>query len=252
MNKLKLKENFEKILVNKKYYLPIRRNKKINYQNYYKNVTDPDGKKRNLIKEKKSKIKQFKIILDYLNTNRKKKKILDLGCGYGWMLSELDKKLWLRHGVEISKDCYSTAKKNMEFIEENIESYKDNFFDVVTAIHLIEHIKDPLKYLKKIKQKIKKNGTIIIETPDFDSEMARMYKDKFRLLHDKTHISLFSLDSLTRMLRDQGFEIFKIEFPFFETPFFNKTNINKLFHKKKSQFSPPFYGSVMTIFAKKK
>ena len=99
---------------------------------------------------------------------------------------------------------------------------------------------------------LKKNGILIIETPDFDSAMARKFNTKFRLLHDPTHISLFSLDSLSRLLRDKGFEIQKYEFPYFEGRFFNKENILKLFKKNNKYYSPPFYGSVMTIFCKKK
>ena len=43
---------------------------------------------------------------------------------------------------------------------------------------------------KKINKKIKTNGYLIIETPNFDFAMARIYNTKFRLLHDKTHISI--------------------------------------------------------------
>ena len=87
------------------------------------------------------------------------------------------------------------------------------------------------------------------KTPNFDSAAARRYGNNFRLLKDKTHVSLFSEDSLIRFLRDNKFKIFKIEYPFFETPFFNKKNLLKILTKK--QVSPPFYGSVITLFCKK-
>ena len=94
----------------------------------------------------------------------------------------------------------------------------------------------------------KKNGYLIIGTPDFDSAMARRYKNRYRLLHDKTHISLFSLDSISRLLRDSSFKIKLIDFPYFETKYFNKKNLFRLFSTKK--VSPPFYGSFMTILSK--
>ena len=43
-------------------------------------------------------------------------------------------------------------------------------------IHVIEHLTEPEKILKKVKKFIKKNGILIIETPDFDSAAARRYK----------------------------------------------------------------------------
>ena len=90
---------------------------------------------------------------------------------------------------------------------------------------------------------------LILETPDFDSAAARRFGKKFRLLKDKTHISLFSQDSLKRIIRDHNFKIFDINYPYFETPFFNKKSILRIFDKNK--ISPPFYGSVVTIFCKR-
>ena len=80
--------------------------------------------------------------------------------------------------------------------------------------------------------------------------MARLFKNKYRLLYDKTHISLFSLDSITRLLRANKFQINLIDFPYFETEYFSKKNILKIFSKNK--VSPPFYGSFITIVCQKK
>ena len=66
---------------------------------------------------------------------------------------------------------------------------------------------------------------------------------------DKTHISLFSADSLIRLVRKYKFKVFDINFPFFETPYFTKKNILRMFDK--SKISPPFYGSTITLFLKK-
>ena len=59
-----------------------------------------------------------------------------------------------------------------------------------------------------------------------------------------------SSESLIRLIRDMGLKIIKIEYPYFEGPFFNKKNMLKLFDNN-NKYSPPFYGSVITIFAKK-
>ena len=90
---------------------------------------------------------------------------------------------------------------------------------------------------------------MILETPDFDSAAARRFGNNFRLLKDKTHISLFSQDSIIRFVRDYNFKILRIDYPYFDTPFFNKKNLLRILNKKK--VSPPFYGSVVTLFCKK-
>ena len=253
MKSLNLKSEFQNILKTKNYYLKYNRNKKINYKNYFLNSVDPDGKKRNLIKEEKYRLSQLKLITNFLNLELKKKKrnILDFGCGFGWLLKNLNNKTWKKYGVEISTLARKNAENNGIKTYNSLKKIKIKKFDIITLIHVIEHLRNPINFLKKIIKRLKKNGYIIIETPDFDSAMAREYNKKFRLLHDKTHISLFSSESLIRLVRDLGLEIVKIEYPYFEGPFFNKKNILQLF-KKNNKYSPPFYGSVVTLFIKKK
>ena len=116
--------------------------------------------------------------------------------------------------------------------------------------HVIEHIKNPVTFIDEVKRILRPGGILIIGTPDFDSACARRYGKNFRLLNDPTHISLFSNDSMHRFLRDKNFRILKVEYPYFETRFFTKENLDRLFDIRK--MSPPFYGSFMTFFCMKK
>ena len=127
-------------------------------------------------------------------------------------MKNLKKDYWKKYGIEINQNAYDIAKKRGINVFKNLNQIKNKKFDVITMIHVIEHLKNPIDILKKIKKILKKKGILIIETPDFDSAMARRYNLKFRLLHDKTHISLFSSESLIRLVRNLGFQIIKIDF----------------------------------------
>ena len=82
----KLNRDIKKLLSKNIYYLKINRNNgKYTYeQNYHGTVKDPDGNKRNLINERNYKLKQLKYVLSYLRKT-KPGKILDVGCGHGWL-----------------------------------------------------------------------------------------------------------------------------------------------------------------------
>ena len=121
-------------------------------------------------------------------------------------------------------------------------------FDIIIAHHVIEHIKKPEALINKAKKILKKDGILVLSTPDFDSAMSRRYKENYRMFHDSTHISFFTNDSMHRFLRKKGLKIKKVTYPFFETSYFNKKNLNKLF--KTNTLSPPFYGSFMTFYCK--
>ena len=248
MKKMDINKKVRNLLISKKFYLKLRRHKKIKYEkNYHGVIVDPDGKKRNLLKERKFKLKQLKYILSYLK-KQKPGKLLDVGCGHGWLMSALNNK-WDKHGVDISNFVVKNASKYGQTFIGDLKDFKERNFDFIIALHVIEHHLKPENFLLQIKKLLKKNGKLIIETPDFDSGAARMFKNNFRLLKDRTHISLFSQDSLIRFVRKYGFKVFDINYPFFETPFFKKKLLLRMFDK--SKVSPPFYGSVITLFLKK-
>ena len=92
---------------------------------------------------------------------------------------------------------------------------------------------------------------LILGTPDFDSGAARRWGARYRLVHDPTHISLFTNDSMHRFLRDHGFDIEYVDYPYFETRYFTSENLARQLDAT-SEVSPPFYGSFMTFYSRKR
>lgn len=220
----------------------------LKYEEEYHHITiDPDGKKRYLLEEREQSLRGINEITTFLDACSPGK-ILDIGCGPGWLLSYLNNN-WKKYGVEISRFASKNASKFGEIFNGPLEQYSGKDFDIIVMNHVIEHIKDPVIAIKNVRTMLKEGGTLIIGTPDFDSGAARRYSSNFRLLNDPTHISLFSSDSMHRFLRDLGFLINKVEYPFFETDWFTKENLIRLLDDK--TISPPFYGSVMTFFCTK-
>jgi len=212
---------------------------------YWGTITDPDGKKRNLLNETKQQVEDVRYVWEYINSLTKGN-ILDVGCGLGSLLSSVSKD-WKKYGIEISNQAAEYAQEHCEVHIGTLLDcpYKENQFDCITMYHVIEHIHDPVVNIKKIKSLLKKNGTFIIGTPDFDSGCARRFNNNYRLL-GPGHIRLFSNDSMHRFLRDFGFKINKVEYPFFEGRLFTEESLMKLFDT--SKLSPPFYGNYMTFF----
>jgi len=242
---------------NTDYYYKTRKIKFDNFNNYQsKFQKDPDNKIRKPFEEKDHKIEFFKTEIDYVNKLKypktSKPKILDLGCGTGFVTSAV-KNNYLKYGLEVGKDSYNFAKKFFNFMhlgKLKKGTFKKNFFDVILFLHVIEHVTNPIDLLEIIHDILKPNGKLILGTPNFDSACARRYGHKFRMLHDKTHVSLFSDQKLSELLIDLGFQIEKIDYPYFGTEYFNKKEILKIFNR--NIISPPFYGNIMTFYAFKK
>jgi SAM-dependent methyltransferase len=248
MRNIDLKALMESLYSSMDYYASIMPDGVINYEeDYHYSAIDPDGIKRDLRSERTQFLKGVDEIIQFLN-KIKPGKFLDIGCGLGWILSYLNNS-WDKHGIEISKVASIHASQFGKIHNGTLETFPDSDYDVIVMNHVIEHLQDPISAIKKIHSLLKAKGIFIIGTPDFDSAAARRYGKNFRLLHDPTHISLFSLDSMHRFLRDHGFKIDYVEYPYFNTPWFTENNLKKILNTE--GISPPFYGSVMTFFCTK-
>lgn len=221
-------------------------------EDYWGEVVDPDGVKRNMLLERNSKLRNwYGDIVSFIN-GQNAGKILDVGCGPGFLLSAIDDK-HEKWGVELSDTCIKYIHDNWQGINIRKSLLDDpgfpgEYFDVVVLYHLIEHLVEPLELITTIKRIMKKNGIIIIGTPNIRSFCAKRFKENFRLL-GRGHLTMFSEKTLTMALNKLGFRITKKEYPFFRTDYFNVKNLIRLWSV--SKLSPPFYKNVMTFYAKK-
>jgi len=102
-------------------------------------------------------------------------KVVDLGCDDGSLTVELARKIGTKNifGVEIvdASAGKATAKgiTVRKFDLNNKFSFEDNFFDVVIANQIIEHIFDSDNFLSEIHRILKLNGYAIISTENASS-----------------------------------------------------------------------------------
>ena len=216
---------------------------------YWGDVVDPDGIQRDRTTERESHLANLATELGFIAT-LPGGRVLDVGCGLGWLLSALDDG-WRRHGLEVSDFAAARARDHAEIFTGALLDYpsRPDPFDLIVMHHVIEHMADPEANLVKLSELLAPDGWLILGTPDFDSGCARRFGAKYRLLHDPTHVSLFSNDSMHRMLRDHGFDIRRVDYPFFDTAYFTEENLRRLFDT--DAISPPFYGNFMTFYCQK-
>jgi len=152
-------------------------------------------------------------------------KVLDIGCYSGTLGSMLMKIGNEVYGIQINEEVAEIARrKGLKVKIQDIESrfdFEDNFFDVVVAAEIIEHILDTDFFIDEIKRVLKPNGFLILSTPNVASLGRRLYlllgKNPYfeasfglPLLAHAGHIRFFTKDLLLSYLKHKDFEI--IEF----------------------------------------
>ena len=125
--------------------------------------------------------------------------ILDFGCGKGIFVKIAQKFGYQAFGYDID------SKANADFY--SLKEIPNHFFDAVVCFDVIEHVDDPPKILKNIRQKLKPNGLLFITTPNRLGLAGRIIKNKFWGLTPGGHKNVFSLSQMENLLKSAGFKI---------------------------------------------
>lgn len=143
-------------------------------------------------------------------------RIIDIACGVGEIIYWLNEKGYKNvEGIDISKEqvilANSLGLKNIKkFDLQEYLKNKNNYYDIIFAIDIIEHFKkeEIIDILNLIYKALKKDGILIIKTPNGESIFGTRY-----LYSDFTHEFIYTERSLKEILSFTGFK----EFYFKET-----------------------------------
>lgn len=81
--------------------------------------------------------------------------------------------------------------------------FENERFDSVMAGELIEHLHDPESFVREANRVLKKNGKLVLTTPNRKSLINRLT----RAYHAPLHFSLFSVPELESLLEKNGFVV---------------------------------------------
>ena len=100
-------------------------------------------------------------------------------------------------------------------VYEWVERYKGIKFDHIIFADVLEHLRNPLEVMKKVKEFLKDDGTILLSVPNLghNSILIDLMNNKFKYnpigLLDNTHIHLFTKTSLDAMISESGLFVSK-------------------------------------------
>ena len=139
------------------------------------------------------------------------KTLCDVGSGYGFFLDEAQKAGYSTLGIEPSKKLALHAQKrySISIYRGSLEHYINNEkrrFDVVTCIHVIEHVPHPKQFISQLLKLVKPGGILFLETPNSDSHLLYAEKEQYTFLIPPDHLWLFSHYSIQSIL-PHNFEI---------------------------------------------
>ena len=180
----------------------------------------------------------------------KDKIVLDLACGEGYgsfLMADTAKKVI---GIDIDKETIEHAslkylRDNLKFVSgsmTNIPLDGEKIFDIIVCFEAIEHIKEQEQLIKEVKRLLKKDGILIISTPN-----AYIYSQKpgYNIFQNPFHLKEMRYEEFGEILKTNFKEIFIYGQKVYPAsnifPIFNSNNLVEIteyyIEKKEKEFS---------------
>ena len=152
-----------------------------------------------------------------------KGKLIDIGCGEGWVMDEFNRQgvsvLGLdfsRHGIEKFHPQLLPFFEQGNVYELLKEKMRINLkIDFLILANVVEHVRDPVQLLNEVKKIMHLNSILVVVAPnDFSPLHEFLLREKkitrrFWLCYPD-HLSYFNKEGMSNLLCDLGFKIHSI------------------------------------------
>jgi SAM-dependent methyltransferase len=144
--------------------------------------------------------------------------ICDVGAGYGLLLEELSR-LWpgkefyaVEPSKKLSEVCKEKKFKVLECVVEDALQW-ENKFDFVTCFEVIEHVFDPLCFVKSIYRLVKPGGFCLMTGLCGDGFDIQVLGPGSKSVFPPHHINFLSIKGLETLFKKAGFGEISITTP---------------------------------------
>ncbi len=134
---------------------------------------------------------------------RRRKRVLELGCGAGSLIYLLRQAGLDAVGLELGPAAVELARDRfgVEVHRGPLEALEDDGpYDAIVAIDVLEHRPDPAATMALCGRRLAAAGLLFLQTPCY-----RQQGPEWHMLLAKEHLHLFTEASVERLLREAGF-----------------------------------------------
>lgn len=142
--------------------------------------------------------------------------ILDVGCGYGYTVIALAALGHEVTGIEVTDDPFKPLANSYGFYKMDIYEVAQlgKKFDLVYSTEVLEHLGDPLDFIKAGISLLKENGALLLTTPNKAYyEFYNGFKDVWPGEQPPIHLAYYSKESIEYIAKLNGWKVEFTDFP---------------------------------------
>ncbi len=131
---------------------------------------------------------------------------LDIGFGQGSLLDAAARGGWSCHGTELSEVAIEKGRLRGFTVASGTGGLEEGAFDVVSLVELIEHVEDPVAFLREARRLLRRGGCLYITTPNAWSLNRWVLGSGWSVFSPPDHVTIFTPGAARRLLSNTGFE----------------------------------------------
>ena len=143
-----------------------------------------------------------------------RRRMLDVGCDMGFLLEAAARDGFAElHGVEPNPVARAVAERipgaQISYCFYESTNYPPDHFDLITLIHVLDHLVDPRITLAQARCNLRPGGIIVAIVHNVRSLLGRVMGERFPVFNLYHHF-FFDKSSLAELFRRQGFEVIDV------------------------------------------
>lgn len=135
-------------------------------------------------------------------------RLLDIGCGYGFFLEAAAPYFGFRAGTELSPRAADIARERADQVYlGSLEAIPaGQRFDCIVALHVVEHVYEPVRLLRRMRDFLTPGGAILVAVPDMGGMWRKAMGRRWPSFKFPEHVAYYDRRTLSELLRAAGFQ----------------------------------------------
>jgi len=132
--------------------------------------------------------------------------LLEVGCGYGFLLEEAAPLFDSLTGTDFDSEAVKCVKQlGFQGIQGGIEALPSaDCYDLILATGVIEHIYNPIELLQRLRQHLSATGWMVLATPQMNSFWLKLQGKNWPSFKIPEHVTYYDQHTLTELFRRSG------------------------------------------------